>query len=193
MSKARPWITLQGLIAVSIVICLLTMLAVTALQGYRGARAVLVAAASDSAKQIGALLNERAERLLSPGENALSILVHDPLVTADSLRERASRMPALAQLLGDGRTVSAVYAGYPDGEFFLVRRVPDGGSIATSSRRGRIFCCSRLSAMASACSDVGCSSMRSCSRPAAGRYPNTDMTPVSGLGTSWRRPATGWC
>ena len=127
MSKARPWITLQGLIAVSIVICLLTMLAVTALQGYRGARAVLVAAASDSAKQIGALLNERAERLLSPGENALSILVHDPLVTADSLRERASRMPALAQLLGDGRTVSAVYAGYPDGEFFLVRRVPDGG------------------------------------------------------------------
>ena len=45
MKKTRPWITLQGLIAVSIVVCLLAMLVVTAFQGYRGARAVLVAAA----------------------------------------------------------------------------------------------------------------------------------------------------
>ncbi|WVM93919.1 hypothetical protein ULG90_09400 [Halopseudomonas pachastrellae] len=40
---------MQGLIAVSIVVCLLAMLLVTALQGYRGARAVLIAAATDSA------------------------------------------------------------------------------------------------------------------------------------------------
>lgn len=127
MKKTRPWVTLQGLIAVSIVICLLTMLVVTALQGYRGARAVLVAAASDSARQIGDLLNERAERLLSPGENALRLLVHDPLVTAESLSQRLDRLPALAQLVRDGAAVSAVYAGYPDGDFFLVRRVPAGG------------------------------------------------------------------
>ena len=43
MKRLRPWFTLQGLIAVSIVVCLLTMLLVTALQGYRGARAVLIA------------------------------------------------------------------------------------------------------------------------------------------------------
>ncbi|WP_341707145.1 HD domain-containing phosphohydrolase [Halopseudomonas sp.] len=127
MKKSRPWITLQGLIAVSIVVCLLAMLAVTALQGYRGARAVLVAAASDSAKQIGSLLNERAERLLSPGENALRLLVHDPLVGARSLSDRVKRLPALAQLVREGAAISAVYAGYPDGEFFLVRRVPEGG------------------------------------------------------------------
>ncbi len=36
MKKTRPWITLQGLIAVSIVVCLLAMLVVTAFQGYRG-------------------------------------------------------------------------------------------------------------------------------------------------------------
>lgn len=70
MKKTRPWITLQGLIAVSIVVCLLAMLVVTAFQGYRGARAVLVAAATDSANQVGSLLDERAERSLSPGENA---------------------------------------------------------------------------------------------------------------------------
>ncbi|MEL0167640.1 MAG: HD domain-containing phosphohydrolase [Pseudomonadaceae bacterium] len=127
MKKMRPWITLQGLIAVSIVVCLLAMLAVTALQGYRGARAVLVAAASDSAKQIGALLDERAERLLSPGENALRLLVHDPLVSARTLSDRVNRVPALAQLVRDGAAISAVYAGYPDGEFFLIRRVPKGG------------------------------------------------------------------
>ena len=127
MKRLRPWFTLQGLIAVSIVVCLLTMLLVTALQGYRGARAVLIAAATDSARQLSSLLDERTERLLSPGQNALYMLVHDPLITSDSLRERSARLPALAQLLGDGKTVSAVYAGYPNGEFFLVRRVPEGG------------------------------------------------------------------
>lgn len=127
MKRVRPWITLQGLIAVSIVICLLTMLAVTAFQGYRGARAVLVAAAADSARQFGALLDERADRLLTPSENALRLLVHDPLVSARTLSDRVDRLPALVQLLRDGTAVSAVYAGYPDGDFFLVRRVPEGG------------------------------------------------------------------
>ena len=127
MKRLRPWFTLQGLIAVSIVVCLLAMLLVTALQGYRGARAVLIAAATDSARQFSSLLDERTERLLSPGQNALYMLVHDPLMTSDSLRERSARLPALAHLLGDGKTVSAVYAGYPNGEFFLVRRVPEGG------------------------------------------------------------------
>lgn len=127
MKKVRPWITLQGLIAVSIVICLLAMLAVTAFQGYRGARAVLVAAATDSTRQVGSLLDERAERLLSPGENALRMLVHDPLASARNLSDRVNRLPALVQLVRDGATISAVYAGYPDGEFFLVRRVPEGG------------------------------------------------------------------
>jgi len=127
MKKTRPWITLQGLIAVSIVVCLLAMLVVTAFQGYRGARAVLVAAATDSANQVGSLLDERAERLLSPGENALRMLVHDPLVSAGNLSDRVDRLPALVQLVRDGSPVSAVYAGYPDGEFFLARRVPEGG------------------------------------------------------------------
>ena len=49
---------------------------------------MLVAAASDSANQVGSLLDERAERLLSPGENALRMLVHDPLVSAGNLSDR---------------------------------------------------------------------------------------------------------
>lgn len=128
MKKTHTWISLQGLIAVTMVVCLLAMLAVTALQGYRGARAVLVAAASDSARQIGSLLNERAERLISPGENALRLLEHDPLASAGTLRERLRRLPALAELLRDGAAISAVYAGYPNGEFFLARRVPKGAA-----------------------------------------------------------------
>ncbi|UJJ31029.1 HD domain-containing phosphohydrolase [Halopseudomonas maritima] len=128
MKKAHTWISLQGLIPATIVVCLLAMLAVTALHGYRGARAVLVAAASDSARQIGSLLDERAGRLISPGENALRLLEHDPLASADSLRERLSRLPALAELLNNGEAISAVYAGYPNGEFFLARRVPEGAT-----------------------------------------------------------------
>ncbi|WVM93918.1 hypothetical protein ULG90_09395 [Halopseudomonas pachastrellae] len=43
------------------------------------------------------------ERLLSPGQNALYMLVHDPLMTSDSLRERSARLPALASCWGMAR------------------------------------------------------------------------------------------
>ncbi|MEH6493170.1 HD domain-containing phosphohydrolase [Halopseudomonas sp.] len=123
MAKAKSGFSLQWLFAWSMVICLLAMASVTVWQGYRGSRTLLIAAANESAKQLGVVLNERAERLLGPAESALRILNHDPLTDGLTLEQRLQRLPVLIETLRSNTTLSAVYAGYPNGDFFLLRRV----------------------------------------------------------------------
>ena len=123
MSKAKVSVSLQWLIAWSMVVCLLAMASLTVWQGYQGSRTLLIAAANDAAKQLGVVLNERSERLLGPAESALRILNHDPLSEAQTLEQRLQRLPVLIETLRSNVTLSAVYAGYADGDFFLLRRV----------------------------------------------------------------------
>ncbi|MEH6566144.1 MAG: HD domain-containing phosphohydrolase [Halopseudomonas sp.] len=123
MGKAKAGFSLQWLIAWSMVVCLLAMASLTVWQGYRGSRTLLIAAANDAAQQLGVLLNERSERLLGPAESALRILNHDPLAEAQTLEQRLRRLPVLIETLRSNLTLSAVYAGYPNGDFFLLRRV----------------------------------------------------------------------
>jgi len=85
MGKTKSSVSLQWLIAWSMVICLLAMASLTVWQGYRGSRTLLIAAANDAAQQLGVLLNERSERLLGPAESALRILNYDPLAQSNTL------------------------------------------------------------------------------------------------------------
>ncbi|SDS15975.1 HD domain-containing protein [Halopseudomonas sabulinigri] len=126
MGKTKSSVSLQWLIAWSMVICLLAMASLTVWQGYRGSRTLLIAAANDAAQQLGVLLNERSERLLGPAESALRILNYDPLAQSNTLEQRLQRLPVLIETLRSNRTLSAVYAGYPNGDFFLLRRVESG-------------------------------------------------------------------
>lgn len=129
MKKTRAGVGLQWLVASSIVLCLLVMMSITVWQGYRSSSALLIAAANDSAQQLGVLLNERAERLLDPAEGALRILSFDPLVQAQTLEQRLERLPVMTETLRSNRTLSAVYAGYANGDFFLLRRTRKGAQL----------------------------------------------------------------
>lgn len=123
MNSLGRRISLQGLLASSIVLCLLAMLAVVVVQGYRGAEAAMLAAANDSARQLGSTLNERAGRLINPAESAIRLLAHDPIAAATDLETRLQRIPVLVETLNANATLSAVYIGYANGEFVLVRRL----------------------------------------------------------------------
>jgi len=126
MKGSRNGVSLQWLIASTIVLCLLAMLSITAWQGYRSSQTLLIETANDSAQQLGALLNERAERLLDPAEGALRILTFDPLVQSQNLEQRLQRLPVMFETLRSNHTLSAVYIGYANGDFFLLRRLHEG-------------------------------------------------------------------
>ena len=111
----------QWMLAGGIVLSLLVVMLVTVVQGYRGTSAALLAAAEDSARQLAVIMDERAGRLISPAESTLRALAHDPLGAAPDIEQRLARLPLLVEMLSANPTLSAVFVGYANGEFLLVR------------------------------------------------------------------------
>ena len=105
-------------------VVVLTMLLLTALVTYqigtRTREAVLVAS-GDSARRISLQISERVHRIVDPADATLRLLAFDPVTTASSLAQRLRRLPVLVRLLEQNQLLSAVYVGYPDGQFLLVR------------------------------------------------------------------------
>ncbi len=118
-----PGIPLQRLTAIAIVASMLLLTLALLLQGQHGLRQALVAAATDDSQRLGSLIGERTQQLLSAARSALSLLRHDALSGADSLAARLPRLSLLAETLQIGPALSAVYIGYPDGDFLLLRRL----------------------------------------------------------------------
>ncbi|QNT42970.1 phosphohydrolase [Pseudomonas asiatica] len=121
--NAGRGISLQWLVALAIVLGMLLLGAALAWQGYHGIRQTLVAAAGDSAQQIGKTIDERARRLIDPVHSSIRLLAHNP--AAQTPAQRLERLPQLVEMLDANRMLSAAYMGYPSGEFLLVRRLRD--------------------------------------------------------------------
>ena len=132
MRRQVKGLPIQWLMACTIILCVLAMLSIVIVQGYRGGSTALVTAANDSARQLAAVLNERALRLITPAENVLRLLAHTRIDAADTLDEHFGPLPVLAETLNSNPMLSAVYIGYDNGEFLLLRplqrdtpRIPD--------------------------------------------------------------------
>lgn len=109
-------------------VVVLAMLLLTLLMTYQigtSARQALMAASSDSAQRVGLLISERVHRIVDPADATLRLLAFDPIATAASLEQRLRRLPVLMRLLSQNPLLSAVYVGYPDGQFLLVRPLRD--------------------------------------------------------------------
>ena len=116
-------ISLQWLVALAIVLAMLLLGAALAWQGYRGIRQTLVAAAGDTAQQVGKTIDERARRLIDPVQSSIRLLAHNP--AAHTQAQRLDSLPQLVETLNANRMLSAAYMGYPSGDFLLVRRLRD--------------------------------------------------------------------
>lgn len=117
-------IALRHLTALAVVVGMLVLGVGLLLQGQHGLRQVLMSAANDDVQRLGDLISERAGHLLAPARSALTLLQHDPVTAAADLPARLQRLPALAATLEVDATLSAVYIGYANGDFLLVRPLP---------------------------------------------------------------------
>ncbi len=112
-------------IALLVVGALLLLPTLLAFQARHSAHEALLTSSEKDARQIGHLLSEQVHRMLDPADVALRLLSHDPLVDAGTLAERQLRVPALAGVMQEQSLLSAVYVGYPDGQFILLRPLRD--------------------------------------------------------------------
>jgi HD-GYP domain-containing protein (c-di-GMP phosphodiesterase class II) len=106
----------------SVVVMAMASLAVCIISlGWVGARQSLVDAAARSARDAGLLITEKSHRMLEPAQATLRLLSSTALVDAKTTEERLRSIAILSDVLVANSLVSAVYVGYTDGAFFLIR------------------------------------------------------------------------
>jgi HD-GYP domain-containing protein (c-di-GMP phosphodiesterase class II) len=114
------WSIKLSIASVVVVSMLVLALAIIGL-GWQGARQTLLDTASRTAADAGQLISEKSRRMLEPAQATLRLLASDPLANARNLEERLARLRTLSDVLVNNPLASAVYMGYGDGSFFLVR------------------------------------------------------------------------
>ncbi|MBR9885879.1 MAG: phosphohydrolase, partial [Oceanospirillales bacterium] len=123
MQGKRLGLPLQLWVSGTIVLCMLVLALTLIAKFYSENRSTLIAASATNARQLAENLDTHLQRLLDPIESTLQILVLDPLTQGRSLEQRHARLPVLAETLKANPVLSAVYVGYPDGSFMLLRHL----------------------------------------------------------------------
>ncbi|MCK2185169.1 HD domain-containing phosphohydrolase [Halomonas getboli] len=117
----RRSFSLRSLTAVSIVGLMLIVAGVLLWHGMRGADKLMVRAVEDTGRQLAVTTEERARRLIDPARVVVALLAEDSLASRQRLIDRLQHLPLLAASLEAHDAASAVYIGYDDGDFLLLR------------------------------------------------------------------------
>jgi sigma-B regulation protein RsbU (phosphoserine phosphatase) len=89
--------------------------------GYRAASGLLLAAGDEEFRRVADHTAGQIRSLLSPARLLVSLLTRNRLTRADSLAARFEAIPFLTAALARHPEISAVYVGFGNGDFFLVR------------------------------------------------------------------------
>ncbi|KAB2964766.1 MAG: HD domain-containing protein [Zoogloea sp.] len=92
---------------------------------YERSARMLEGVAGDMLQRISRQTAAETGTLLEPVDASLRQLVLHPLARATTWAERLAALPALREALLASPSLAAVYAGYGDGEFFLLLRLAD--------------------------------------------------------------------
>lgn len=123
MRLIRKGISLQWLIGGAMFSAMLLLSVLLVFQNYQSNKNALLVATAESARQLSDTLNEKAKRLTGPAQSTLQILSYDPILQASSFEQRQQRLPVLFETLNSNDVLSAIYVGYTNGEFFLLRKL----------------------------------------------------------------------
>lgn len=122
-------ISLALLIASAITSGMLVLAMVMLGQSFHGMESAKVSAASATARQLAVSVDDRIRAITAAPSTALAVLSHDPLATSRTNTARLQRLDVLTDILQSSDIVSAVYAGWTDGDFFLLRKVRSSGTL----------------------------------------------------------------
>ncbi|MCA0912301.1 HD domain-containing phosphohydrolase [Marinobacter nauticus] len=128
-NKQSARVSLAFLIASAITLGMLILAITLVAQSYRGMEQAKVTAAAATARQLALSVDDRINAITQPPATALALLRHDPLTRSSTLEQRLQRLPVIADVLTSSDIVSAVYAGYDNGDFFLFRKIRSSGSL----------------------------------------------------------------
>ena len=121
VSNDRRGIPLRLVVALLLLGCVLATGAILGVHNYRQTSRLVLEASDEVFARTGREVVLALDRISAPAQSLVDVLAQQSLATADSLDERLRHVPALAAALRRNPALTALYAGYADGAFFLVR------------------------------------------------------------------------
>src|SRR6218665_1795207 len=91
--------------------------------GYRTSAELVQTSASEQSTRIGQQIQEELRQTLEPAEVALKLVRYHRITWGVTLAERLANLEFLAEALDGSSALSAIYVAYPNGDFFLLRRL----------------------------------------------------------------------
>jgi len=119
--RAADGFSIKMSIAAVVVLAMLVVALALTVLGWTGARQTLLQTAQRTAADAGRLITERSRRLIEPAQASLRQIGLDPITEAVSLPERLQRLFVLSEEIANNPLIDAIYIGYGDGQFFLLR------------------------------------------------------------------------
>ena len=93
--------------------------------GYRATSRLLLSVGDEEFVNVAERTADQVRNLLAPAHLLVDLLARHPVTRARSLDARLEALPLLATALAAHPEISAVYVGFGDGDFFLVRSLSD--------------------------------------------------------------------
>ncbi|WP_415903097.1 HD domain-containing phosphohydrolase [Neptuniibacter sp. QD29_5] len=121
MQSKRLGVSLKLVVSSAIVVSMTLLALVIIVNSYSSNRASLIESAEVNAQHVAESINLKIESFTQPISSSLRLLELDPLTSAYNHTKRLERLPVLVRALESNSILSAVYAGYADGDFFLLR------------------------------------------------------------------------
>src|SRR4029077_20849480 len=92
---------------------------------YHPSVAMLTRVAADLFHRIAREMTEDVQGLMTPAEALIDVLAQTRIARARTLAERLDTLALMREGFAAAPQISAIYAGYATGDFFLMRPVPD--------------------------------------------------------------------
>jgi HD-GYP domain-containing protein (c-di-GMP phosphodiesterase class II) len=111
-------------IATVVVLAMLVLALVVIGLESRSARRSAIDSATKAAHDAGLLITEKSKNMLEPAQASLRLLANDSISGSTTLEDRLLRLRPLSEVLASIPLASAIYVGYHDGSFLLMRPLP---------------------------------------------------------------------
>lgn len=119
--RQKTGISVRVLFSGSIIISMMLLAATLTIFSYLYGRSSLNQQIEINAKQATLSLEKQIESVATTAEQSVMLLQFDAITTLNNMDERSERLPFLASVIKMNKILSAIYVGYDDGDFFLLR------------------------------------------------------------------------
>jgi HD-GYP domain-containing protein (c-di-GMP phosphodiesterase class II)/HAMP domain-containing protein len=118
-------VSLRFAVALLLMVTVLATGAILGVHNYRQTSRLVLEASDEVFERTGREVVLALGQTAAPARSLVDVLAAQSIAEARSVDERARHVPALAEALRGNPSLTAIYVGYSDGAFFLVRPASD--------------------------------------------------------------------